>query len=348
MRQFQKGFTLLELMIAITLMLVVMLMLNSMFRNAQEMYLRAARRVDVYSQARASLDMIEQDMLKMKTGEAKESVHMRSLTPADWRDPNSAREGQVYTTMSDWVAPDENQSRNIREFLSFYGTNTWWDATQRKYVTGEALVVYYLRRRPDIKDYQEEGAYLVRRLIPQRSLAEIAAIGKGSKAVTPMTVTEDELASFVYAVHMYVDDQAAFQVAERFRDFRYDIMPECRRNHPNSKWLWVAQGARAQPPGVQPPAAGNVTLLLPTPPDGDRVEFGGNWQTSTSMDRGFVSSRWNYPSVVMVDLMMVDRGLQRMDPTTGDGTYRSFARAVQLPVSGPMYRLDEADLKILR
>jgi prepilin-type N-terminal cleavage/methylation domain-containing protein len=35
MRNLRRGFTLLELMIAITLMLIIMLMLRSMFVNAQ-------------------------------------------------------------------------------------------------------------------------------------------------------------------------------------------------------------------------------------------------------------------------------------------------------------------------
>lgn len=351
MRYARRGFTLLELMIAITLMLIVMLMLNSMFRTAQEMYLRAARRVDVYSQARASLDMIEQDLLRLQTGDEKESIHLRSLTPADWKNPDTARTANIYTNMTDWNSADENQSRNIREFLSFYGTNTWWDANQKKYITGNAMIVYYLRKRPrNINDEQPEGAYLVRRLIPQRSLAEVAGIAKGTRQATQLVVSEDELVNFVYAVHVYTDDQAAFQVAEQFRDFRYDIMPECSRTHTNAKWLWVNAGAAppAQPGQPGQPGAGAVTLMLPTPPAGDRVEFGGNYTTQTSPDRGFVSSRWNYPSVVMFDLVVIDREMTRYDGTTGEGTYRSFARAVQLPVSGPLFKLDDQDLKLLR
>lgn len=350
MRYARRGFTLLELMIAITLMLIVMLMLNSMFRTAQEMYLRAARRVDVYSQARASLDMMEQDLLRLKTGQEKESIHLRSLTPADWKNPDNARTSNIYTNMTDWNATDENQSRSIREFLSFYGTNTWWDGNQNKYITGDAMVVYYLRKRPpNVNEEQPEGAYLVRRIIPQRSLAEIAGITGGTRTATQLVVTEDELVNFVYAVHVYTDDQAAFQVAEQFRDFRYDIMPECTRTHPNSKWLWVNTGQVPQQPAQPPkPGVGNVTLFLPTPPEGDRVEFGGIYQSQTSPDRGFVSSRWNYPSVVMFDLVVIDREMVRYDGTTGEGTYRSFARAVQLPVSGPMFKLDDQDLKLLR
>ena len=55
MRKLRRGFTLLELMIAITLMLIIMLMLRSMFVNAQTMYLRAAKRVDVYSRVTAKI-----------------------------------------------------------------------------------------------------------------------------------------------------------------------------------------------------------------------------------------------------------------------------------------------------
>lgn len=345
MRNLRRGFTLLELMIAISLMLIIMLMLRSMFVNAQTMYLRAAKRVDVYSQSRAALDMIEQDLMRIETGlEDYHTVNCRTLMPENLRDVEAIPASKSYSRLDDWVEPQDSQTLQIREFLSFTGRNTWYDKKQKKYVTGTAFVAYYLRRRmPDKNGEQYGGAYLVRRVIPQRSLAEIVAIGKGKKA-DPIAPHEDELASFVYGVRVFVDDQAAFQLGVRNGQFDYNIMPECSPTDANARWLW----AKGTPGVVKPVPAGGAAILLQRPLRDNRVEFGGDWITQTNPDRDFVgATRWNYPNTVMIDLMMIDRTFERLGSFNGSGTYRSFSRTVQLPISGPMFRLDDRDIALL-
>jgi prepilin-type N-terminal cleavage/methylation domain-containing protein len=105
MRYARRGFTLLELMIAIALMLVVMLMLRSMFVNAQEIYIRAARRVDVFAQGRAVLDSIERDLMKLVKGHDNETLTLRSLTPANWTNAELARQGDTYSSNSRAASP---------------------------------------------------------------------------------------------------------------------------------------------------------------------------------------------------------------------------------------------------
>ena len=61
----QQGFTLLELLIAISLMMIVMLMIQQMFGRANDLYRLAAERADVYSQARVALDAIETDIQRI-------------------------------------------------------------------------------------------------------------------------------------------------------------------------------------------------------------------------------------------------------------------------------------------
>jgi len=350
MRNARRGFTLLELMIAISLMLIVMLMLRTMFVTAQDMYVRASRRVDVYQQARSALDLIEQDMMRMRVSGDDDALALRSLRPDDYKAPAPVRTNRMYSEMSDWTGADANETLKIRDFLSFTGTATWYDNEAKKYITGDAIIVYYLRRRLPVDGQIVEGAYLVRRILPVRSLAELARIGKGGKPDYDIKPHEEEIANFVYSARIYTDDQAAFQLGARNGAFNYDTMPECSLDVKNNDWLWVRTPASGKPTGGNnpPPAAGAVTLILPTPAKEDRVEFGGIWRTNTAPDRDFCSSRWNYPSVVMIDLLMVDRSLERYDVRTGTGTYRSFSRAVQLPVSGPMFRLDSRDLQILQ
>ncbi|MBZ0135146.1 MAG: prepilin-type N-terminal cleavage/methylation domain-containing protein [Planctomycetes bacterium] len=349
MRKLKRGFTLLELMIAISLMMIIMLMLWSMFSNAQHMYLRAAKRIDIYSQARASLDIMEQDLLRMETGtEDYHTLNCRTVMPEDLRNLDGIPTYKGYSRMDDWTDESDAQSLNIHEFLSFTGRNTWYDDTQEKYVTGNALVVYYLRKRLPVNGEDMAGGYLVRRIIPVRSSAEIIAIGQGKvKEPLPIAPHEDELASFVYGARVYADDQAAFQVGVRNGSFNYNIMPECSSTVPNAKWMYIQGSSGIRPSAPQVPQAG-PTIRLQMPLSEDRVEFGGFWSTATSQDRDFASARWNYPSVVMIDLLMVDRKFERYSPDSGAGSYRSFSRAVQLPVSGPMFRLDARDLDIVR
>lgn len=348
MRKLRRGFTLLELMIAIALMLIIMLMLRSMFVNAQHMYVRAAKRVDVYSQARASLDLIEQDMLRMETGESHyHSLNCRTIMPDDLQNLDAIPSSRTYTKMDDWSDESDSQSLNIHEFLSFTGRNTWYDETKGEYVTGNAFVAYYIRKRIPVEGEEVGGGYLVRRIIPVRSDAEIVGISKGlianPRAIEPH---EDELASFVYGVRVYADDQAAFQLGVRNGSFGRNIMPECSLDEPNSRWMYI-QGATSPPP-KKPVGGAGVVMELQKPLAENRVEFGGLWTSQRAKDRDFVSSRWNYPSVVMIDLLMIDRKFERYSYESGSGTYRSFSRAVQLPVAGPMYRLDDRDLELLR
>jgi prepilin-type N-terminal cleavage/methylation domain-containing protein len=346
MRNIRKGFTLLELMIAISLMLIVMLMLNGMFRNAQEMYLRASKRVDVYSQARVALDSIEQDLLRMRISGSEDSVHMRSLSAQSFNNPENVRGLNMYSSLDDWSQADDNQTQNIREFLSFTGTNTWYDRETQKYITGDAFVAYYLRKRLPSEDGNVEGGYLVRRIIPVRSDAEIVRINMGKEKARAIYPSEDELASFVYATRVFVDDQAAFQRNARDLGFTYNTMPECAMDDPNAKWLWKFTQPGALPPTTKP-QPGNFVARLQKTRDFDRVEFGGTYTTNTAPDRDFVSAKWNYPAVIMVELTMIDRNLERYDASTGDGTYRSFSRAVHLPVSGAMFRLDARDDELM-
>jgi len=354
MRRIRKGFTLLELMIAIALMLIVMLMLRTMFVTAQEMYVRASRRVDVFSQARNALDLIEQDMMRMRPGISdNEILGLRSLRPANYADHISNRTPVYYSEMSDWLGATPEESVKVHEMISFTSAATWYDSVEKKYISGDAIILYYLRRRIPIEGQPPEGAYLVRRVLPVYSLAELTRIGRGETPSYQLRPTEEELAGFVYSARIFCEDQAAFQAGVLNRGFNMDTMPECSMDAvPNARWMWVTTPAAGSAPAGQPPPPvqplpGQVIKILPHPPREKRVEFGGIWSTLTHPDRDFVSSRWNYPGVVVVELCLIDRSLERFTQRQGVGTYRTFSRAIQLPASQPMFRLDDRDREIM-
>lgn len=351
MRGNRSGFTLLELMIAIALMLIVMLMLRTMFVTAQDMYVKASRRVDVFQQARSALDLIEQDLMRMRTSADEDVLGVRSLSPKDFADYEKTRTDRNYTEMNDWTTTDPNESNKIRDLITFTGLATWYDRDKPGYVTGDAIIVYYFRRRlaPDPSRPFPDGAYLVRRVIPVYSNAEIVRIALGEKPNYELRPSEEELCSFVYSARIFADDQAAFQDGINNLAFRFNTMPECIEDPsvPNSNWMWVRTPAVAVTAPPPPLPGGQRALILPKPPENDRVEFGGIWRTNTAQDRNFTSARWNYPSVLMVELTLIDRSFERFDETKGAGTYRSFSRAIQLPASGPMPRLDARDRVVM-
>jgi prepilin-type N-terminal cleavage/methylation domain-containing protein len=59
------GFTLVELMIAIGLMLIIMLQLNIIFNQSRQIFLAADAMVQVYQNARSALDLMERDIANM-------------------------------------------------------------------------------------------------------------------------------------------------------------------------------------------------------------------------------------------------------------------------------------------
>ncbi|MEE9311259.1 MAG: prepilin-type N-terminal cleavage/methylation domain-containing protein [Planctomycetota bacterium] len=348
-----RGFTLLELMIAMTLMMIIMLMLNSMFTNAQTLYTTAAKRATIYQQARVAMDFMEKDLLLLHANK-ETAIAMRSLEPNDWNNVDTCRNGQQNSVLNDWITPDPNQTTKIREFLSFPATKSVWiddmyGKDQGGYRNGLWLVVYYLRKRMDpVDDLQYEGAYLVRRMIPIRSQAQLVAIGQGKsdpKDDLGFVVVEDEICSFVSSVRIFVDDQGAVMYNRKNNNVRrFEIMPEVHENMKN-KWMWVAEDINASNPQ---PSSGS--MILPIPAKEYRAEFGGIWQTFSGNDRQFASSRWNYPSVVMIELTINNKAMERLDDEKfkGRGTYRTFSRAVQIPLAGPMNNLDTIDAKFVK
>lgn len=348
-----RGFTLLELMIAMTLMMIIMLMLNSMFSNAQTLYTTAAKRATIYQQARVAMDFMEKDLLLLHAN-TETGIAMRSLEPRDWNSIETCRNGQQNSVLTDWNKEDPNQTTRIREFLSFPATKSVWvedmyGNDQGGYRNGLWLVVYYLRKRMDpVDNLYYEGAYLVRRMIPIHSQAQLVAIAKGTagpRVLEGFVVVEDEICSFVSSVRMFVDDQGAVMYNRKNNNVRrFEIMPEVHENMRN-KWMWVNEDLNS---ASNPQATGSK--ILPVPRKEYRAEFGGLWQTFTGKDRQFASSRWNYPSVVMIELTVNNKAMERLDDEKfkGRGAYRTFSRAVQIPLAGPMNNLDAVDSKFVQ
>lgn len=343
----RRGFTLLELMIAITLMLIVMLMLRTMFTSAQAMYVTAARRVQVYSQARVAMDMIEQDMLAMRVDASDASIQLRSVALDDYSNANAPHDAELYVAMDDWVRPEDGETTKIREFLSFYGNATWYNDEKQVFESGAAQIVYYLRKRPVRDDDPRtlDGGYLVRRVLPVREDAEIVKYGKeGWDKARDIEPHEDEIASFVYAVRVYFEDSAAIQYGAS-QGRTYEAYPEARAE---TSWLWKKRnpGGAPTPSGTITDSKTGKTVILQKPSDTDLVQFGFPYSGmgTSNPDREFLSTQAEFPSVVMIELIFIDKDFTREDE---QGTYRTFSRAIHLPFAVTGSRIDETDRALL-
>lgn len=340
------GFTLLELMIAIALMLIVMLMLRTMFTSAQAMYLVTSRRIETFQGGRVAMDYIEQDLLRAVTTTGEDNIQLRSLSVDDLKDSRIPYD-RFYSVLNNYQDAEDGETSKIKEFLSFTGTSTWWDKSKKSYVTGDAVIVYYLRSRPEpAKGDRQDGAYLVRRVIPVRTLAEIrinSQLGWDPKKVRNIAPHDDEIASFIYSVKMYVDDKAAFEFGVQKGNTVFNVLPECRED--TAPHLWKATPT---PPAQGMPATGaaknGITLVLTKPNDSKCVQMGSYFASSArNPKREHLATLGEYPSVVVVELTFIDKSFMRSDET---GTYRTFTRAVHCPYAPALRWLDQKDLEI--
>lgn len=348
MRNNLRGFTLLELMIAIALMLIVMLMMRTMFTSAQAMYLVTARRIECFQGGRVAMDYIEQDLLRAVTTTGEDNIQLRSLSADDLKDINLPY-NKFYSQLNNYNEADDGETTKIKEFLSFTGTSTWWDNSKKAYTTGDAVIVYYLRTRPEpARGDRQDGAYLVRRVIPIRTLAEIVKYSKlgwpakGANAARTIAPHDDEIASFLYSARVFVDDKAAFQWGVQKGNTVYNVLPECREDVAGHLWK-----PRESPP-PQPIPGGNskngITILLTKPQDAKCVQMGNTFASMVrNPKREFISTLAEYPSVVVVELTFIDKTFSRADDT---GSYRTFTRAIHCPYAPALRWLDQRDSEL--
>jgi prepilin-type N-terminal cleavage/methylation domain-containing protein len=346
LRKHARGFTLLELMIAIALMLIVMLMLRTMFTSAQAMYLVTARRIETFQGGRVAMDYIEQDLLRAVTTTGDDNIQLRSLSVDDLKDPKIPHD-RFYSLLTNYGEAEDGETTKIKEFLSFTGTSTWWDNSKKSYTSGDAIIVYYLRTRPEpAKGDRPDGAYLVRRVIPVRTLAEIVKYSKlgwpskGPNAARNIAPHDDEIASFVYSVRVFVDDKAAFEWGVQKGNTVFNVLPECRQD--TAPHLWKErESARPQGLPTQGTKKGDITLLLSKPSDSKCVQMGSNFASRVrDPKREFISTLAEYPSLVVVELTFIDKTFTRTDEM---GTFRTFTRAIHCPYAPALRWLDQRD-----
>ncbi|MCC6574090.1 MAG: prepilin-type N-terminal cleavage/methylation domain-containing protein [Planctomycetes bacterium] len=341
MRRNIRGFTLLELMISIALMLIVMMMLRTMFSSAQSMYVIASRRVEVYSQARVAMDIIEQDVLRMRNGGSEDSLQLRSLSVDDLVDPEKPRK-EFYSELRDFDIVDENESVKMKEFLSFIGNTTWYDKDTKQYESGDAKIFYYLKKRPpSTQDRELDGAYLVRRILPIRTNAELVKFGKeGWRNARDIKPFEEEIAAYVYSVRVLADDKVSFQWGVDNKT-TYSVFQECNEK---TRWLWTPTGENPPPPAQTERVEGKV-ISLAAPPQTECSKFSGEYTTMTAPTRRHIMSVAEYPNVIVLEITLIDRYFSRNE---GSGSYRTLTRAIFLPWAVPSRVFDQRDIELIK
>ena len=219
-----RGFTLIELMVAMALMVILMTILASFVASAQKIYETSTQQAEVIANARTALGIMARDINTMQATTAVSSIpipgtediplglQLRSwgyLPENDWRGTSEYTNWTVpsggYADLPPATPPTANE-QEVRDaaFLQFFCTARYYDVNATPnptFVQRPVLVQYYLRRRPQVDGFDMPGAFLMRRVQPY--------------TVDPVTVTfnwetpvEDDICSFVRGVRVYYYDRA--------------------------------------------------------------------------------------------------------------------------------------------
>lgn len=216
-----RGFTLVELLVAMGLMVIITTMLATILLNAQQMYDISVARASVTSNARVALDEIAKDLSHIIPTPARISVdddHPLSLVlrtqdippEAEW---NLPAERNRYVDSPDVPLPYPDQSaKDIDKaaLMSFYATARFYReavANQPgRMETRPVRIVYYLKARPlDGNGNVLPGAYLIRRVEP--FTWNTADPNPANWSIMWEEPVEDDICTFVRGMRVYFLDR---------------------------------------------------------------------------------------------------------------------------------------------
>ncbi len=334
----QAGFTLLELMIAITLLLIVMLMIAEMFSSAQNIYRLSAERAEVYSQGRVFLDVLDADLQRIDT----RGSDLTLLGKAPKNVLQAEAYQKLYHDFKFLPLPENKTTLQIEPLLSFDTTTSWFDRNTNRYESGLAQVVYYLRKRPERELITGQrmpatGAYLMRRVIPRRYYPR-----KPDDPALELP-PEEEVASSVLDVRLYAYNNASpaymaqrrkavplFAELDELPDSYADILRDPQLNAPQNN----------NPNAPQNQNFGNV-LLYASPTPGKTYSFG---PVAGSIAEN-IASRASLPLAIGVEITFVNEDFEIDEDQQFYGTVRTLRRIIALPNAQVTQSLSDKDLK---
>ena len=327
-----KGFTLLELMLAISILLIVMLMINQMFTSAQAIYSLSASRAEVFSQGRLALDVIETDLqtINPELGD----LIMRSYKAEGVDELDDEKIRKQFLDLKFTRLPDNKSTTQIHPLMAFFTTTSWLSPKTGEYESGPAQVVYYLRRRPKQKlgsrEYEMSGAYLMRRVIPYR----VFFAGSNTKELREVP-PEEEVAHSVMSAQVYAVNNGAvpYMLQQNKPAEFFSLLDET----PTSDAALLRDDGLIR--ALSPTIGGDNYLNFARPKRGSTYSFGE--EAGSVMQN--LTTRSGYPLAIGVELTFINNDFEIID---GEffGTVRTISKIISVPNSQAAVFLDQNDI----
>ncbi|MCA8938319.1 MAG: prepilin-type N-terminal cleavage/methylation domain-containing protein [Planctomycetes bacterium] len=367
----RDGFTLIELLIVIALLLIIMLMIAFMFRSTQQIYDTASRRNEVFSQGRLALDRIDPDLLGIMPVNSESTAHitkdliLHSASAEDWssytdliKQRNNRATGEdiepVFQNTKFSINVEEGsellerQLDEIEPVIAFKTHTRWWNSEDNVYESGEAQVVYYIKRRkayPLIQDADPitpGSGYLMRLIVPLR---DIRRLMPGEQPQDPSVPREEDICGSVLAVRVYALNHAAAvaNVAEGAGsstvyplNFECDDRPSSDAGGAEGTGAFtrhIRRGRGASSSGGGSSSSSSVVNAKPN----HSFEFGQNAATLVPRNNeNLLYTVSNYPAAITIEITVANDAFTLGDPDNPDdrsaqGTVRTFRRTIALP-----------------
>lgn len=352
----QRGFTLLELLIAIALLLVIMLLIAQMFGSAQSLYRIAADRSDTYSQGRIALDVIEADLQRINYYGDLTAVS-RSPSMKNPEDVIKQEEYEKHWDTSEFTdLPTNDRIGDMKIFLSMFTTTSWYDPELQKYEEGLAQVNYYLKKRPTMMlagtEVEPSTAYIIRRIIPVRYDMPTSRPGAGSSQRSSRKIFEEEVCNSVLDVRVWVTNNgaAAYMAQRKERmEFMSLLVPQSQSTERTTVAQSLVDRSRSATGGAggqnsQQPANTSVATFYGGKND-DTSSFG----PTAGGNSEYVATRGSFPLSVIVEVTFAnDKFYASDDGEEWQGTFRTLSRSVSIPAVTIGANLSDTDLEKLR
>ncbi len=353
-RRRRIGFTLIELIIAIALLMIVMLMIMQMFLSAQALYRIAAERSDAFSQARAAMDVIESDLQRLRV-DFQSNLLALSIAPqpghpegaTDITDP--AHYQRLYQSTAN-ERPNNQMSSNILPFLSMYVDSASWYDRLGRFQTGPAQITYYLKKRPARSGIggaregeQPASSFLMRYVVPVRLTIAGAEIDPNKD----LEGAHVEVASSVIAARVWAWNNAApSYMIQTGQD--YEVFPRMDETPTGSAGMMrdtrVAAGDEAAQKAQRAIEEQRQKQGQAARPVAIRPGKTYSWGAEPGSVSQYIRSRGNFPLALAIELTIANEGMYEV---LGEfnGTARTVRRVIALPNTQAVSALTEKEMQ---
>lgn len=232
----REGFTLVELLVAMGLMIILVTILAQIMATASDVYDLSSRRAQVYSSGRIALDVVEEDIthaipltysipdangefpLGLVSDELVFEARSLPLPATIQTSPTDEYTNRYIDMDASPMALPLQVDVESHFVLAFFSNVRYFDPATSRFRYGPARVVYYMRKRaPDrevLPAIERPGSHLIRRIEPYYIIPADPVLGPPSDEFhwgipgDDNYRVEDEVASYVRAFEVHYLDRS--------------------------------------------------------------------------------------------------------------------------------------------